>query len=224
MPMGNFRQSFFDGWKRSTRRVIAAVILLLANVSTAALAAADDSSSPADGFLPELTESNSPVCEHVVADVRLWYAGGASRYRGHGAGPFPGMKSAYANQSGELIWAAEPRSDLVPMHLPHDGEVILAGNKIRFGLYVHSGCGGTCERYQVLAWTGERSYAEVRYDDELVQRSPPESLNPQLYQGEDGNYYAVALEKPFSGRAAVHAYQLQADASWTRSCYIPVEP
>lgn len=207
-----------------TRVLIAASILLLAGVSLSVFAESKHPSPKVAGFLPELTEESSPICERVLADVRRWYRLGAKNYREYGAGTFPGMTSAFTNKKGELVWAAEAQPDLAPKYLLDGGEIVLAGKKIRLGRYTHNGCGGACERYQILAWTDDRSYAQARQDDALVQRSPPESLEPEFYKGEDGHYYAIALEKPFSGRAAVHAYQLQADASWTRSCYIPVEP
>lgn len=162
------------------------------------------------------------MCQNVLAAVKDVFFSRPDQHFSHY--PVAGMQTATQDASGQLIWADVETSDFSQLYLVRGAEILLSGSHINLATYRHPGCGGACERFQLLAWKGEPKLDAVVRDDAVLSSAPPAATVHNLHRSQDGKVYLISDIAPWQGTREVLVHQLHADATWTQVCRIAKEP
>lgn len=175
-------------------------------------------------FQPKLLENNDPICESLLTDAQKAFFDNRT-FRQSDNFNLAGMKSPYLSPSGELVWLEQASAGYKPVSLYGDEPpLVIDGKAVRLSYYIHSGCGGACERYQLLAFPAAATREQALESDLYLERSPPRTEDLAIYQSSAGDFYQVLLTAEYRQPVHLQAYQLQADASWRKACSIAMEP
>ncbi len=144
-------------------------------------------------FKPELEINESPVCEELLAHTTEELIGRA--------------KNSYP----DLFSKEDPyRLNQVDIN----NQIIYLSN------YTHPGCGGACERYQLLTSSAPFPNIGESWDfyKEVSKLAPP-AVSSYSFLSAGGNYY---IYSPSETSNQLH--QLQQDASWKKICTVTTKP
>ncbi|MBE7215290.1 ankyrin repeat domain-containing protein [Shewanella benthica] len=142
-------------------------------------------------FKPELIVSNAPICEDLLLQTKQMWSGS--------------------------IFQIYPSSN---MQTQQTDKVQINGKTVHLYYYTHSGCGGACERYQLLA--SNEPFPDRRenyeYYRSLLDESPSAG-NFHFLSSDSGSYYLF-----LSGKDLNQLYKLTENASWRHECSVSKVP
>ncbi|QFU23185.1 ankyrin repeat domain-containing protein [Shewanella eurypsychrophilus] len=142
-------------------------------------------------FKPELIVNNAPICEDLLLQTKQIWNGS--------------------------IFQIYPSSK---MSTQRTDDVQINGKTVHLYSYTHSGCGGACERYQLLAsnepFPDRR--ADYKYYRTLLDESPS-ARNFHFLSSDDGSYYLF-----LPGKDLNQLYKLTENANWHHECSVIKAP
>lgn len=144
-------------------------------------------------FKPELGVNESPICDELLAHTKEELSGTA--------------KKRYPD-----VFSKEEPYRLNQVEI--NNQIIYLSN------YTHPGCGGACERYQLLASTTPFPNRIENWDfyKKISKLSPP-AVSNYSFLSAAGNYYIYSPNDTSN-----QLYQLQQDASWEKICTVATKP
>ncbi|QKE64147.2 ankyrin repeat domain-containing protein [Aquipseudomonas campi] len=149
-------------------------------------------------FKPTLEQSHSPVCADLLRSTE---------------------QAFFSNQS--------LKDELMPDGLqeqsPSSNSLQLDGQPVYFNTYTHSGCGGGCENYQIVASPIPREHAYWA-DEEQLDKSPPPSSKPRLFADANQQVFVLSTPDYWQPLDTLLLHKLKADLSWEEICRINVAP
>lgn len=149
-------------------------------------------------FTPTLVEGKGAFCEQALKEAKAYFL-------------TRGRWADFSMRGFEAVYGT-------PAEL-NDGQGPLV-----FNTYTHPGCGGGCERYQVVA-SREALRDAGRWDElsRLAQQGPSPARHLSLFRRDKGGFYSIASQSD-DDPGTLEINELQGDLRWGNACRIRVIP
>jgi hypothetical protein len=177
-------------------------------------------------FKPSLTVNNSSVCKPFYDDGldKYFSQTDLKRFYFFNENSVAGMEPVeiYKIKEKELSWEIDKVSGKRTSNSRGIRYITAYGKKLYIEEYVHSGCGGACERYQILV--SEKIFPFTKYGESdfyspLVNKAPKETPSYKLYKTSDQSYFLLTqLDQQ------IDLFKLSSNGVWETACGIDFSP
>jgi|GEM_PF-1614180 len=177
-------------------------------------------------FSPQLEIDKTPVCKKLLAEARDIFPT-EKNYYSHFLGQdytqvfeVAGMNPVYIHNERHIEMEKVIAKVLSSGRNYYIKKPVLYINGEKYYIHSHTktGCGGACNKEQMLLSKEVRLTADIR--DKLIKSSPPPRPGFMLYRDKQEKYWLYQFDE--SGHLVV--YRLLQNAEWEKSCKLRLHP